>query len=61
MILLFMSMNAQARSTGSLRPLSLPYMNEFIKISELPLSKTNTLRIELQSNTHGTNQSATYI
>ena len=39
-ISLFMSMNAQARSTGSLRPSALPYVNKFIKLSELPLSAT---------------------
>ena len=38
MISLFMLMNAQARSRGSLRPSALPYVNEFIKLSELPLS-----------------------
>ena len=37
MISSFMLMNAQARSRGSLRPSTLPYVNEFIKLSELPL------------------------
>ena len=36
MVLLFT--NAQARSPGSSGSLALPYMNEFIKLSELPLS-----------------------
>ena len=38
MILSFMSMNTQARSTGLLGPLVLPYVNDFIKLSKLPLS-----------------------
>ena len=39
----FMSMNAQVRPTSSLRPSALPYVNEFIKLLDLPLSHFNHL------------------
>ena len=38
-----MSMNAQVRPTSSLRPSALPYVNEFIKLLDLPLSHFNHL------------------
>lgn len=38
MISSFMLMNAQARSTGLLGPSALPYVNDFIKLLELPFS-----------------------